>query len=245
MNKYFQESSILLFSVAKWVILASIVGIIVGFSTGLFLEGLQKAVDFTGHYADFYYLIPLGMAVSALLVKYLAPEAQAKGTEKVISAIHKQSGKIDLIVVPVKAIATIITIASGGSAGRKGPSALVGAGLASYLATLMGLDDDDRKKLVICGLSAAFSSVIGTPIAGAIFGVEVLYSGRLLYEILLPSMVAGMISFQVTSAMGVDYYYKPFHFVPEFSHWFFFKMIFFGIIMGVISLFFIEVIELG
>lgn len=245
MKKILNESSIIFFSITKWIFLAGIVGIIVGFSTFFFLKLLKYSIDFTAKYPHFYVILPLGMVTSTLLIKYFAPGAKGHGTEKVIEAVHKKSGKIDIAVVPVKTIATIITIATGGSAGKEGPAAQIGAGLASFFAELIRLDKEDRKKLVICGLSAGFSSVFGTPIAGSIFGVEILFSGKLRYDVLLPSLVAGMVSFQITSAFGITYFYRPLHLVPELSHLIFFKVILFGLMMGIIALLFIETIELG
>lgn len=245
MKRYFQESSLLIFSVTKWIILSSIIGVIVGISTGLFLRLLEVGIKFTSQFSHYYLLIPVGMIISTLMVKYLAPDAKGHGTEKVIEAIHKRSGKMNLAIVPVKALATVITIATGGSAGREGPAAQIGAGLASFFANLIKLDDEDRKKIVICGLGAGFSAVIGTPVAGAIFGVEVLFSGRLLYDNLLHSLVAGMIAFKTAEAMGVTYFSSRLHFVPELSHLTFLKVMIFGIIMGIISLLFIEIIEMG
>jgi len=84
--------------------------------------------------------------------------------------VHKHSGRIKPIVVPVKLVATVITIAAGGSVGKEGPCAQIGAGVSSAFADLFKFDDHDRKKLVICGISAACAVVFGTPLAGAIFG---------------------------------------------------------------------------
>ncbi len=104
-----------------------------------------------------------------------------------------------LLVVPVKLVATIITLATGGSAGKEGPCAQIGAGLSSVFADLFRFNDAERKKLVICGISAGFAAVFGTPIAGAIFGVEVLFAGSILYEVLLPSFISGIMAYQVSS----------------------------------------------
>jgi H+/Cl- antiporter ClcA len=245
MRKFFSEQTVMFTSIAKWTILATIVGVIVGLSTAAFLKLLGASLDFTGRYENYFLLIPLGMMVSNLLIRYLAPDAEGHGTEKVIEAVHKKSGIIDLAVVPVKTMATIVTMAAGGSVGREGPAAQIGAGLASFFAKLLKLDNDDRKKLVICGISAGFSSVIGTPIAGAIFGVEILFAGNLLYPVLLPSLVAGIIAHRVTSAFGVIYFHQPLDLIPEFSNTFFLQVAVFGIFIGLCSLLFIEIIGIG
>jgi len=243
MRKFFSEQTILFISVLKWILLATITGVIVGLSTWVFLKALDISTNFTKSY-DFYFLaLPVGLMVSTLLVMYLAPDAEGHGTEKVISAVHKSSGDIKIAVVPVKLIATIATIATGGSAGKEGPCAQIGAGLASSFAKLLKLNPTDRKKLVICGISAGFSSVFGTPIAGAIFGVEVLYIGDILYDVLLPSFISGIISYHVTSSLGITYFHHPIKFSPVFSEMFFIKVIVAGIFFGICARIFIEVMD--
>ncbi len=179
------------------------------------------------------------------MVKYLAPEAKGHRTEKVIEAVHKRSGKIALPVVPVKLAATVATLFVGGSVGKEGPSAQIGAGLASAFADLFRFGPGDRKKLVICGISAGFASVFGTPIAGSIFGIEVLFVGGMLYEVLLPSFMAGLISYEVPSRLGVTYFYHPIKFVPAFSSAFFAKIVLAGILFGIVSVIMIEGLRAG
>ncbi|HBO84466.1 MAG TPA: voltage-gated chloride channel, partial [Deltaproteobacteria bacterium] len=178
-------------------------------------------------------------------MRYLAPDAGGRGTEKVIEAVHKQSGNIKALVVPLKLITTVLTIASGGSAGKEGPCAQIGAGLSSIFANLFRFAEGDRKKLVICGISAGFSSVFGTPIAGAIFGVEVLFVGGILYDVLLPSFISGLISYQISSGLGITYFYHPIEFVHVFSESFFLKVVLSGIFFGICSFSLIEVLTIG
>ncbi len=188
-------------------------------------------------------MLPAAFLVSTLTIKYLAPEAKGHGTEKVIEAIHQRSGKINPLVVPVKLVSTVVTIAAGGSAGKEGPCAQIGAGLSSLLADLFRFNDSDRRKLVICGISAGFSTVFGTPIAGAIFGVEVLFVGSLLYEVLLPSFVAGIVGYQVSSAFGVTYFQEPLNFIPYFTSVYFIRVCLAGVFFGVCALLFVELLR--
>ena len=237
------EGSILFISVTKWVVLASCIGVIVGLSTAIFLKLLGLGIVFTGGYKYYFIVLPGALFLSNLIVKYLAPEAEGHGTEKVIEAVHKRSGKINPLVVPIKLIATIITIALGGSAGKEGPCAQIGAGLSSAFADLLKFGNRDRKKLVICGISAGFATVFGTPIAGAIFGVEVLFVGGLIYDVLLPAFVAGIVGYHVSSGLGITYFYHQLNFVPVFSSLFFIKVCFSGVFFGLCSFLFIEILK--
>ena len=245
MKKRFKEESVIFISVLKWLFLASVMGIIVGLAVTGFLKSLHTSIIFTNGYNYYYLLLPVALLVSTVVIDFLAPDAGGHGTEKVIEAVHKRSGKIKAMVVPVKLVTTVITLAFGGSAGKEGPCAQIGAGLASFFSDIFRFSDVDRKKFVICGISGGFASVFGTPIAGAIFGIEVLFVGSIRYDVLLPSFVAGIVSYQVSSWLGIGYFYNPVIFVPVFSDAFFIKMVIAGILFGFCSFILIESLSLG
>jgi H+/Cl- antiporter ClcA len=244
MKRKIIESSVLFVSIVKWLFLASCIGIIVGISTTFFLKVLGIGILTAARYPNYYLVLPIALFISALIVKVFAPDAEGHGTEKIIEAVHRYAGKMNLAVVPVKLAATVITIAFGGSAGKEGPAAQIGAALSSGFARLFQFGDQERKKLVICGISAGFATVFGTPIAGALFGVEVLFVGAMLYDVLLPSFVAGIVGYQVSSSLGVTYFHGPISIVPLFSSYFFLKVCLGGLFFGFCSLMLIEVLDL-
>lgn len=214
-NHTIEQFSIFM-SVTKWLVLSSIVGIIIGATVTLFLKTLQFA-EANQSLLPFkhYYLLPFALILTVWLVKKFAPDAHGHGTEKVIEAVHKKSGKIELAVIPVKLLATVLTIFSGGSVGKEGPGAQIGAGMASFISDLFRFSKEDRKTLVICGIGAGFASVFGTPIAGAIFGVEVLIVGLIRYDVLLPSFIAGFSAFFTAQYLGIEYTYFNIHFQQQ------------------------------
>ncbi len=217
-RKHLTEQTAILISVTKWMVLSSVIGIIIGAIVTLFLKSIQYAE----HYQKalpfpYYYLLPVVLVFVVWLIRTFAPSAEGHGTEKVIEAVHKRHGKIDIKVVPIKLIATVLTIFAGGSVGKEGPAGQIGAASASGISDLLRFSDADRKKIVICGISAGFASVFGTPIAGAIFGVEVLIIGVILYDVLLPSFIAGFAAFTTAQFLGIDYTYFDLHYYQSIA----------------------------
>jgi H+/Cl- antiporter ClcA len=244
LKKTFVEEAVLFISIIKWAVLATLTGIIVGLSSTFFLKSLGWSMDWAQTHPYYFLLLPVALFLSSLMIKYLAPDAEGHGTEKVIEAVHKRWGKIKLAVVPVKLAATIITIAGGGSAGKEGPSAQIGAGMASALADLLRLTKEDRKKLVICGISAGFATVFGTPVAGALFAVEVLVLGKILQDVLFPSLVAAIISFQIAKFFGLTYFHQLIH-LGRFSQVLFIEILLSGLFFGLVALLLVETLKLA
>jgi CIC family chloride channel protein len=119
----------------------------------------------------------LGGLISGILVYGLAPETEGHGTDTVVKALHWTGGAIRARVPPVKMLASAITIGSGGSAGREGPTALIAAGFGSIYSKLLHRPERERRLLVLMGMAAGLSAIFRSPIGTAIFAVEVLYSG--------------------------------------------------------------------
>lgn len=243
MKKKITEETVLFISIIKWVILSSGMGVVTGLSTTAFLKVLNWGIE-TSHSFPYYVLLPLGLFLNALALHYIYPAADAHTTDKVIASIHG-GGKITLPSVLKVFFLPILTIASYGSAGKEAPAADIGAGIGSLLGERLRFTQIDRRKLMICGVSAGFASIFGTPIAGAIFGIEVLFVGALLYDVMLPSFIAGIVSYQVSSSFGVAYFYHPLTFAPVFSRSFFLFVVMAGVFFGLCSLFLVEIMKAG
>ncbi len=244
MKRRLIETTILISSVLKWSFLSFVVGSITGFAVTLFVKCLEFSTERVNQFKYYYFLLPLALFITRWLSETFFAVHGVVGTDKVIEAIHKRSGKLSLKSIPANFLLPILTISCGGSAGKEAPSCDLGASVSSLIAKIFKFKDTDRKKLVICGISAGFASVFGTPIAGAIFGLEVLYVGGMFYEALLPSLISGFASYLVSSSFGIYYFRKPIEFTPVLSSFFIFKMVFVGILFGMLAFIFVEVMHL-
>jgi H+/Cl- antiporter ClcA len=225
--------------VLKWSFLGITTGIIAGLGVAVFLKLLAWSIDTWTQVGYYYFFIPVVLMVNSWLVNWLAPQVSG-GSDKVIAAIHQQNGFLRLSEVPIKIAATVITIAAGGSAGKEGPAAQIGATLASAWARFLQVSNADCRKIAICGLSAGFAGVFGTPVAGAIFGVEVLFVGKILYDTLYPAFVAGLAGYYICRLAGVSYFYLQVNVQSEFL--LIIQAIILGLICGIMAIFFIKTI---
>ena len=239
-----KEEAVILISVIKWLSLAAATGLIVGASTAAFVKTLNFGSEIARLLPHYFLLLPLGLASSALLITHVFPGAVGHGANKVIGIIHGKDGRIPPINVAVEFLRTTITLTAGGSAGKECPSAQIGAGFASMFADLLRFEGQDRKKLVICGISGGFASVFGTPIAGAIFGIEVLSAGVIKYDVLLPSFGRDN-KLSVLVMAWLTYFHHPVVFVPVFTEALFLKVALAGILFGGVSFLLVETLSLG
>lgn len=220
-----------------WLALGTATGALVGIVVTYFLKLLFFSIAMTSAWPFWLtaLTLPLGGLATGLLIHYGAPSAAGHGTEAVIRAVHRDQGRINWKVAPIKALATITTIAPGGSAGKEGPSAQIGAAVASAMADLLRLPAEQRQRIVICGIGAGFAAVFGTPVAGAILGIEVLAIGDLWYDMLLPSFAASVTSYEVARGLGLTWLYPRSAVPVPFTMGLFGRLVLFGIAAGLVA----------
>ncbi|HUH39527.1 MAG TPA: chloride channel protein [Castellaniella sp.] len=238
------EPVVMLATVIQWLVLATVAGVIVGTGTSLFLHGLFFLTDRSTPIPLWFQmvLLPVGGLLNGLILFYGYRQNTTGLKDSVIAAVHQQSGRMPFKTLAIKPIAALITLGCGGSAGKEGPCSHIGGTLASGLGHALGLNAELQKRLVACGVSAGFASVFGTPIAGAIYGVEVLAIGRLRHDFLFPAIVAGIISFQVSKFWGIPYEYYAMDWLTGFSEYIFLKTVVIGIACGLVARLFVDMI---
>ncbi|HUT85451.1 MAG TPA: chloride channel protein, partial [Elusimicrobiales bacterium] len=244
MKKHLTEETLIFFGILRWFFLATLLGLLVGLANAAFLKLLNLTIGFTTSYKYYYFSLPLVFMAVTYLAKKIRPQDKDYSTDSVVERIN--SSQEVSIGSSLKAfLLPIITLGAGGSVGKEAPCADVGAGIGSNLAQFLNLTAEDGRKLMICGVSAGFAGVFGVPISGALFGLEVLFVGRLFYDVMFPALVAGITAFQVTKYLGVAYQYHPIDLVHVFSEQFFIKVILAGIFFGICSFVLIELTKYG
>jgi H+/Cl- antiporter ClcA len=234
----------MLATLIRWIFLSVITGVIVGTGTSLFIHVLEFSTGKTAHMPLWLQMLflPIGGMLNGLIIYYGYRNASKEKKDSVIAAVHEQHGIMPYKTLPLKPIAAIITLSSGGSAGKEGPCSHIGGTLASWFGHLIRLNPELQKRIVACGVSAGFASVFGTPIAGAIYGVEILTIGRLRYDFIFPAIIAGVTSFEISKLWGVSYGYYPIG-ASHFSDGIFIKILIIGMIAGLVAWLFIELFE--
>ncbi len=146
-------------------------------------------------------LLPLVLGVgglgAGLIVQFLAREVAGHGTDETIDSFHNRQGEIRARVPYLKMLASALTLGSGGSGGREGPTSQIGAGFGSWWADRLELSDRDRRIALATGLGAGVGAIFRAPLGGAIFSAEIMYTGDLEPAVLVPAIIASVVSYSV------------------------------------------------
>ncbi|HEY4183306.1 MAG TPA: chloride channel protein [Kofleriaceae bacterium] len=195
-------------ALAQWIATGAIVGLCCGAASALFLYLLQLATDYrTAHEVIIYALPVAGLVVGTLYARF--GSSIKGGNNLVIDTIHDDGPEIPLRMAPMVLAGTVLTHLFGGSAGREGTAVQMGASLTDWLSHRAKLPRHLRRVLLAAGVAGGFGSVFGTPIAGAVFGLEFVVLGRIEYRALVPALVAAVVGDYTTRALGIVHIAYP------------------------------------
>lgn len=213
-------------SFIKWSVLAILTGGIIGVISSAFGHVLAAATSYREEYPWLLLLLPFAGVVIVFLYKKFG-KADG-GTNQVFSTVRARD-EVPASAAPLIFISTALTHLTGGSAGREGAAIQLGGSIANQLGRWLKLDEEDTHVIVMCGMSAAFAALFGTPMAAAIFSLEVISVGIMYYTALMPCLISSLIAAAVAKALGIhaEHFFEGF--VPELT-------IMNGIKMGVVIL---------
>lgn len=201
----------------RWLLLSAIIGGLAGTASAGFLVALDFVTNWRELNPWIIALLPVGGLLVGLLYHYWGKSVEG-GNNLLLDEINQPTQLVPLRMVPLVLVGTLLTHLFGGSAGREGTAVQMGGTLADQLSRWPRLvRRRERRLLLLAGLSAGFASVFGTPLAGAVFGLEVVLLGRLRYDALLPAFLAAAAADYVTRAWGVGHTAYPLLAVPAIA----------------------------
>ncbi|WP_029624048.1 voltage-gated chloride channel family protein [Sphingomonas sp. PAMC 26617] len=191
-------------SVMRWALILVPMAALVGTLCATFLWSLDAVTRLRFAWPWLLYLLPLGGFVVGLLY-HLTGQSVEGGNNLIVDQIHEPGGGVPLRMAPLILFGTVMTHAFGGSAGREGTAVQLGGSVASGFGRALKLDADGTRVLLMAGIAAGFGAVFGTPIAGAVFALEVLAIGRVEYRALVPCLVAALVGDWTCLGWGIHH----------------------------------------
>ncbi len=191
-------------SLFKWIVLVVPMAVVVGSLCALFLWSLDKATATRFEHPWLIFLMPVAGFLMVLVYQHFGRGSEG-GNNLIVDQIHEPGGGVPLRMAPFILVSTVLTHLVGGSAGREGTAVQLGGSVASAFAKVFRLSHAEVRILLMAGIAAGFGAVFGTPIAGAVFALEVLTIGRMQYEALIPSLAAAIAADWTCHAWGIEH----------------------------------------
>jgi len=231
-----EKQSKRLLSFIKWVVIAGIIGIALGLVGTAFYFGLHYVTDFRNANP----MIVLGLPFGGLLIVFLyhiAKRDDDQGTNSVLAAVRSEE-KLRFRTAPLIFVGSIITHLFGGSAGREGAALQMGGSVGNGIGKLFKLNEKDMHVAVMCGMSACFAALFGTPIAATFFAMEVVSVGIMYYAALVPCVFSSLIAVEIAKFFGIRGETFTIAVVPDFTATSVGKIVLVSILCAALSIFF-------
>lgn len=225
---------------SKWLIISLIVGILAGIGSAALLVSLEWSTNWRESHLWIITLLPLGGFLSGWVYHKFGQRVEG-GNNLLLEEIHDPKDIIPLRMAPLVLLGTDLTHLLGGSAGREGTALQIAASLADRLTKIFYFKHAERRILLMAGLSGGFASVFGTPLAGTIFGLEVLAIGKIQHDALFPCLVAAVVGDRVTLMLGLHHTaYRHAPVVPTLTLMGLISAIIAGGVFGIVAMIFAQ-----
>ncbi|RKS14907.1 voltage-gated chloride channel family protein [Flavobacterium sp. 120] len=221
----------------KWILICVLTGIFSGSASAFFLVALDWVTQYREHNNWIIWLLPIGGLIIGLLYYYWG-KSIVKGNNLLLEEYENPQKIIPLKMAPLVLFGTLITHLFGGSAGREGTAVQMGGAIADQFTSIFKLDTADRKTLIILGISAGFASVFGTPLAGALFALEVLYFSKISYKSIPSSFLTAYIAYFTVEFWHIKHTHYSIPIIPEMSFTTLFWIIPVSILFGLAAMLF-------
>ena len=235
MNSFLENFSF--YSIIKWLLICIIIGIFSGSTSAVFLLTLNWVTQYRETNSFLIWLLPICGFFIGLLYFYFGKNV-VKGNNLILEEYENPQKTIPIIMAPLVFLGTILTHLFGGSAGREGTAVQMSSSIADQITTLFNLNNSDRKIILLLGISAGFSSVFGTPFAGAIFALEVLFFSKINLKSCVTSFIVAFIAYFVVEFWNVHHTVYSIPFVPKINYLNFVLIITTGILFGLSAMLF-------
>ncbi len=200
----------------KWILICFLIGILSGSVSAFFLVSLEWVTQFRIHHDWIVWLLPFGGLIVGFSYYYWG-ESVVKGNNLLLEEYENPKKVIPFKMTPLVLLGTLITHLFGGSAGREGTAVQMGGAIADQFTKFFNLDNSERKILIILGISAGFASVFGTPLAGAIFALEVLYFSKINFKSIILSFVVAYAAYFTVEFWQVKHTHYSIPDIPEIN----------------------------
>ena len=217
-----------------WIFIIILIASISGSASALFLWTLDLSTNFRLQHPNIVYLLPVAGLIVGFAYHKIGGNSN-KGNNLLLEEFHSPKDVIPFRMAPMVYISTLVSHLFGASVGREGTALQMGGSIADQFSKYFKLDCNDRKKLIIIGMSAGFASVFGTPLAGAVFALEVFHTRKIQYQYLLYSLLSAYIAHYVCLSWGISHSQFSIGLIPELSVVNIFWTINAGVIFGLVA----------